>query len=202
MRSGRLLLLALLIPLVGCDSSSPVKPTEPATREACFARAQFDPPAQSPYCLPFSEGETYTVTQSYCSQDGWSHNTRFAYDFEMPLGNEVLAARAGTVVELREHFSDQGSQGGHENVVILRHSDKTLGLYIHMMQNGVLVEMGDYVPQGALLGWVGSSGTGFSHLHWCHHWRNWWRNSWASRWGYRSNPRGTGRSKGWSSQRC
>ena len=72
----------------------------------------------------------------------------------MPFGTEILNARAGTVVELREHFSDQDTMGGHENVVILRHSDQTLGLYIHMMQDGVLVEMGDYVPKGALLGWI------------------------------------------------
>ena len=65
MSSRNFVLPALMISLVGCDSSSPVKPTEPATREACFARAEFDPPAQSPYCLPFAEGDAYEVTQSF-----------------------------------------------------------------------------------------------------------------------------------------
>ena len=81
------------------------------------------------------------------------------------MGAEVLAARGGEVVELREHWSDTDTQGGHENVVILRHDDATLSLYIHMRQNGVLPELGDYIPSGGLLGWSGSSGTGFPHIH-------------------------------------
>jgi murein DD-endopeptidase MepM/ murein hydrolase activator NlpD len=166
MRSGRYILLASVCWLVGCDSGgSPVSPRPPATREACFDRAEFDPPSQSPYCLPYAEGEAFHVSQSYCSEAGWSHHTRFAYDFDLPLGTEVLNARAGRVVELREQFSDGNAIGGNENVVILRHSDDTLGVYIHMMQDGVLVEMGDWVPQGGLLGWSGSSGTSLEHLH-------------------------------------
>ena len=94
-----------------------------------------------------------------------SHAGRFAYDFDMPMGTEVLAARAGEVVELREHWSDDDTQGGHENVVILRHSDDTLSLYIHMRQEGVLPELGDYVPLGGLLGWSGRSGTFAPHIH-------------------------------------
>jgi murein DD-endopeptidase MepM/ murein hydrolase activator NlpD len=81
------------------------------------------------------------------------------------MGTEVLAARAGEVVELREHWSDDDTQGGHENVVILRHSDQALSLYIHMRQNGVAVELGDYVSQGGLLGWSGRSGTFEPHIH-------------------------------------
>jgi murein DD-endopeptidase MepM/ murein hydrolase activator NlpD len=66
----------------------------------------------------------------------------------MPMGSEVLAVRAGEVVELREHWSDE-----------------TLSPYIHTRQDGVLVEMGDYVAQGDLLGWSGSSGTVAPHIH-------------------------------------
>ena len=52
-------------------------------------------------------------------------------------------------------------------MVALRHEDETISLYLHMTQNGVLVEMGDYVPKGGLLGWSGSSGdtNGMPHLH-------------------------------------
>jgi len=81
------------------------------------------------------------------------------------MGTEIIAARAGVVVELREHWLDTDTQGGHENMVALQHDDESLSLYIHMMKDGVLVEMGDTVPRGGLIGWMGSSGTGFSHLH-------------------------------------
>ena len=144
----------------GCGGSSP---TRPEAAGASCANPVFGEPAASLWCLPYASGAVYTVTQSYCSTG--SHAGRFAYDFDMPMGTEVLAARAGEVVELREHWSDSDTQGGHENVVILRHSDATLSLYIHMRHDGVLPELGDWVPRGGLLGWSGSSGTGFPHIH-------------------------------------
>ena len=156
----------------GCGGTTPSGPAvgtvpPPTTREQCLAQADFGDPAESPYCLPYGESEAYTLNQSYCSPSGWSHNIRFAYDFLMPLGTEVRASRAGVVVELREHWPDDDRTGGHENMVSLRHDDETISLYLHMKQNGVLVEMGDYVPRGGLLGWSGSSGDtqGTPHLH-------------------------------------
>ncbi len=145
---------------------TPVTPP-PATRQACLAAAEFVDPADSPYCLPYARGEAYEVGQSYCSPPSWSHETRFAYDFLMPLGTEVRAARAGLVVELREHWPDDDRTGGHENMVSLRHEDETISIYMHMRQNGVLVEMGEHVGKGELLGWSGSSGDtqGIPHLH-------------------------------------
>jgi murein DD-endopeptidase MepM/ murein hydrolase activator NlpD len=154
------LLVAAVVLVISCGSDSPTRPEE--ARASC-ANPTFGEPAASPWCLPYATGTAYTVTQSYCSTG--SHAGRFAYDFDMPMGTEVLAARSGEVVELREHWSDRDTQGGHENVVILRHSDRTLSLYIHMRHEGVLPELGDYVPQGGLLGWSGSSGTGFPHIH-------------------------------------
>lgn len=161
-------LLAISIPLSAwglgaCGDST--EPPPPATRVECLAAANFSAPESSPYCLPFAEGSSYLLSQSYCAPPPGSHLTRFAYDFNMPMGTEVLAARAGTVVELREHWSDEDPQGGHENMVSLRHDDETISLYIHMRQDGVLVEMGDYVPKGGLLGWSGSSGTTLPHIH-------------------------------------
>lgn len=162
----KIVIAALLLSVAGCDgssSSSPTAPDPPATQSQCLAEAIFSDPAASPYCLPYPAGQSYEIGQSYCSEAGWSHHRRYAYDFWMPIGSEVVAARAGEVVELREQFPDDPSAS--ENVVILRHDDATLGVYIHMQQNGVLVEMGDFVPQGGLLGWSGMSGTTVPHLH-------------------------------------
>lgn len=137
----------------------------PTTRAECLQQAVFPEPSTSAYCLPFATGSSYSVSQAYCSPPPGSHQTRFAWDFDMPVGTEILATRAGVVVELREHFSDNDPQGGHENMVSLRHDDQTISLYIHLRQNGVLVEMGDTVPRGSLLGWGGASGTTVPHLH-------------------------------------
>ena len=85
----------------------------------------------------------------------------------MPVGTEIVAARSGTVVELREHWLDEDRTGGHENMVSLRHEDQTISLYLHMRHESVDVELGDFVAKGGHLGWSGSSGDteGVAHLH-------------------------------------
>lgn len=153
----------LLIPL-GCNEEAE-ELKSPQTKQECLGKAFFGDPSESPWSLPFAIDSSYLLTQSYCSDVGRSHESRFAYDFKMPFGTEILAARPGIVVELREYFPDEDPRGGHENMVCLRHEDETLSLYIHMKFNGVDVEMGDFVPRGGLLGWIGTSGTGFAHLH-------------------------------------
>lgn len=155
------ILLVLLLLLFQCDEEE----LSPQTRKECLEIASFGIPAESPYCLPYAADSSYLITQSYCSAIGRSHESRFAYDFKMPFGTQILAARGGTVVEFREHFSDDDPTGGHENMVCLEHEDGRLSLYIHMKYQGVDVELGDFVPKGGHLGWVGTSGTGFSHLH-------------------------------------
>ena len=159
--------LVLVVGLVApsCGDQGPELPEAPATRAECIQRAVFPEPTSSPYCLPFAEGSAYALTQSYCSAPGRSHMNRFAWDFAGPMGTEIIAVRGGVVVELREHWPDTDTQGGHENMVAVQHDDESLSIYIHMMKDGVLVELGDTVPRGGLIGWMGSSGTGFSHLH-------------------------------------
>jgi len=166
MRLATLTFLAALVAACGGTDPEDV-PRQPQTQADCLVGATFGDPADSPYCLPWAEGERYTVGQSYCSPPPGSHQTRYAYDFLMPLGTEILNVRAGEVVELREHFADDDRTGGHENMVSLRHEDGTISIYMHLQYQGVAVEMGDTVPQGALLGWSGKSGdpAGIPHLH-------------------------------------
>jgi len=160
---------ALSLSFGACGDGAAAAPTPlaPTSREACLAGARFGDPAASPYCLPWSEGQAFSVGQSYCSEPPGSHQTRYAYDFLMPHGTEIRNTRAGVVVELREHFADDDLTGGHENMVSLRHDDQTISIYMHFRHEGVAVSMGDYVPQGGLLGWSGSTGdpAGIPHLH-------------------------------------
>ena len=95
--------LALLL-LWGCRGED--NPVLPTTDAECLALAKFGERADSPYILPFHPGEEYLLSQSYCSPAPGSHRYRFAYDFNMPEGTEIINARAGLVVELREHHPD------------------------------------------------------------------------------------------------
>lgn len=167
MRLATMTFLAALVAACGEGTEPEDIPQQPETRADCLAGATFGDPDVSPYCLPWAEGESYTVGQSYCSPPPGSHQTRYAYDFLMPLGTEILNVRAGEVVELREHFADDDRTGGHENMVSLRHEDGTISIYMHLEHQGVAVEMGETVPRGVLLGWSGKSGdpAGIPHLH-------------------------------------
>jgi len=124
---------------------------------------RFPDPATSPYCLPFPTGVTATVSQSW-SEVG-SHRGRFAYDFALPFGAEVAAARDGTVTEIRDDYSDSDRTGGHENGLFVVHADGTMAVYLHFQEAGVAVDVGDEVETGDILGRVGTSGTAVPHLH-------------------------------------
>ena len=159
------LLFLMFLTMVLCNKEEIDPP--PANRQECFDIAIFDDPQSSPYCLPYTEGSAFILNQSYCSPPPGSHRTRFAYDFLMPMGTEIIAVRAGEVVELREYFKDNDTIASHSNMVCLRHEDESLSLYLHMKHEGVDVEMGDIVPKGGHLGWSGNAGDthGTPHLH-------------------------------------
>lgn len=119
------------------------------------------------YRLPFAKDSTYTVIQGY---DGnFSHQGEEALDFKMPVGSPVMAAREGLVVKVVENF-DKGCPekecAEFGNVVRIMHSDGTFAEYVHLKLDGAVVEEGQKVEKGQLIGYSGN--TGFStapHLH-------------------------------------
>jgi len=65
-----------------------------------------------------------------------------------------------------ERFTDLDRADFHENWVMIRHTDGTIGRYIHLTQNGALVELGDTILQGQKIGLSGNSGPSTGpHLH-------------------------------------
>jgi murein DD-endopeptidase MepM/ murein hydrolase activator NlpD len=149
-------------------STRPETTTTVDTREgepACLQRAQFGDPAESPYLLPFPPGARYKVTQTYCFPGG-GHRNQLAYDFNMPIGADVVAARSGVVINVREDSPDDGRGNGEHNFVFIQHTDGTVAFYAHLQRNGVVVDVGDAVESGQLIASSGNSGlTGSPHLH-------------------------------------
>jgi murein DD-endopeptidase MepM/ murein hydrolase activator NlpD len=152
-----ILVLAVLVSVSACSESGPDLPD--------LEFSQFGNPAESLYCLPYPVGETATVNQSYSSQS--SHRGRFAYDFAMPFGSRITAARDGTVLEIKDQFADDEAVGGHENGAYIGHNDGTMAAYLHFSEEGMLVGVGDEVAAGQVIGLVGTSGTSKDnpHLH-------------------------------------
>lgn len=127
--------------------------------------AEFGASEESNYILPYKVGESYRMWQSYCHPE-WSHKNWFSYDFDMPMGTDILASRAGRVIFERDHFEDGTRVSGEENFIFIEHEDGTVVHYVHLMKGGSLVEVGQHVEQGQIIGRSGDSGgSAGPHLH-------------------------------------
>ncbi len=124
---------------------------------------QYPPNQTSPYKLPWKAGVTRFVAQgnrSFTSHRGFH---LYAWDFVMPIGTEILAARKGIVVQAEDGFDGIGL---NSNVVAIKHEDGQTSHYAHIQHGGALVKMGEIVKQGqpiALSGMVGQAPG--PHLH-------------------------------------
>jgi murein DD-endopeptidase MepM/ murein hydrolase activator NlpD len=117
------------------------------------------------YALPW-KGGPFHISQG--AGGDFSHNSpkgRFAVDVAMPVGTPIVAARAGTVLEVRN------GQGGRlpdpaGNYVRILHDDGTHGAYLHLKRGSVKVKTGQQVKVGTLLGQSGNTGRSTGpHLH-------------------------------------
>ena len=134
----------------------------------CLERAVFGDPAQSPYILPYPAGASFRLMQGYCYPEG-GHRNQLAYDFETPVGSEVIAARSGLVMKIRSDLPDDGRQpeSGQHNHIMIKHDDGSVAFYAHLKQDSILVKVGDRVSQGQPIAASGNSGNtqGLPHLH-------------------------------------
>lgn len=87
----------------------------------------------------------------------------------MKKGTKICAARSGIVVEIKEDSKKGGLKRKYlmlGNHIIIKHDDGTYGNYWHLKHNGVLVNVGEAVKQGQVIGLSGSTGySAFPHLH-------------------------------------
>jgi murein DD-endopeptidase MepM/ murein hydrolase activator NlpD len=88
------------------------------------------------------------------------------FDFAAPQGTPCLAMKAGTVIDRINNcvVGDVECGGQFGNRVYLQHDDGVVTIYAHLSR--VLVNLGDEVTQGQIVGEMGT--TGFStgnHSH-------------------------------------
>jgi murein DD-endopeptidase MepM/ murein hydrolase activator NlpD len=133
----------------------------------CMQEATFPEPAQSEYVLPYPVGDEHVIYATYCN--GFNH--WFGYDFRMPIGSPLVAARAGTVTEVRDDLPDDASTPDPSadsagNHVFIQHSDGSTANYSHMQRGSALVTEGQSVEAGTPIGNSGYSGRADRpHLH-------------------------------------
>jgi murein DD-endopeptidase MepM/ murein hydrolase activator NlpD len=87
---------------------------------------------------------------------------------EMDSGSALVRAAApGVVIFVEEsHYDRNTSCTGNANIVRIQHANGYDTLYAHLKRNSVVVDVGDTVAAGQVLGVVGSSGCSTqAHLH-------------------------------------
>ncbi|MBT8265751.1 MAG: M23 family metallopeptidase [Bacteroidia bacterium] len=94
---------------------------------------------------------------------GYKRRPHKGTDFAAPVGTEILATANGTVTESTR-------RGGNGKYVKIKHNGTYSTQYLHMSRRSVNV--GDYVKQGDVIGYVGMTGnTGGPHV--CYRfWKN------------------------------
>jgi len=119
------------------------------------------------YILPLPQGKnSFILMQGIGGKFSHSGNETWAFDWAMPKGTSVYAARKGIVVGIRNEPEDDKIplESRKANYVRIRHDDGSIGVYAHIdttwMAPGRRVESGEVIAL--------SGNTGFStrpHLH-------------------------------------
>jgi len=119
------------------------------------------------YWLPYSTNTSQSIYQGY--NGNFSHQNAYSLDFSHKLGAGIFAARSGKVIVTKSD-SNQACLAKecakYNNKIILLHEDGTFGEYVHLKKDGVVVNKGDDVKQGQLIGYSGNTGWSKGpHLH-------------------------------------
>ncbi len=120
------------------------------------------------YQWPFGGDVPRKLTQGVGGKQTHLANARYSFDFGMPVGSPVVAARDGVVYQVLDGFGKGGFSKRYmfrSNTVRVLHDDGTTAAYAHLLK-GIPVKPGQVLRAGDLLGRSGESGyAGSPHLH-------------------------------------
>ncbi|KPM32571.1 Peptidase M23 [Croceitalea dokdonensis DOKDO 023] len=121
--------------------------------------------------LPFLKGRKYKVIQG--NNTNYTHNTdwsRFAVDFSLKINDTICSATNGFVVGVVDNYKFGGK--GKEwkpygnFITVYEPNSGIFTQYVHLTENGSLVNVGDKVKKGQAIGLSGMTGqTDVEHLH-------------------------------------
>jgi murein DD-endopeptidase MepM/ murein hydrolase activator NlpD len=118
------------------------------------------------YRLPFAPGTRVLVLQGNNGPYGHTNALAYAYDFKVPIGTDVYAARSGVVLKTEARYVDGNRKPGEENYIFVDNGDGTFSRYYHLTKDGVFVQPGKKIVAGERIGKSGDTGASAGpHLH-------------------------------------
>jgi murein DD-endopeptidase MepM/ murein hydrolase activator NlpD len=119
------------------------------------------------YFLPFENGKNVFLIQAYDSK--MSHKGEYALDFKIKKKTKICSAREGVVIAARSDSENGGLKPENltdGNYISIQHADRSVAHYWHLIKDGLLVNVGDTIGKGQLIGFSGNTGySAFPHLH-------------------------------------
>jgi len=119
--------------------------------------------------MPLVEGTLFSLSQGIATHHTHSGSSRFALDFPLEEGTELVAPANGRVVMTRSD-SDKGCNDpsclADDNKIHMQLESGHIVVMAHLQKDGVFVKPGDTVCRGEVIGLSGN--TGYSsgpHLH-------------------------------------
>ncbi len=147
-----------LSPEVLSSSTPENRALEEATLSAAYAKGAPYPGWRQPFMLPVDGVTTSSFGASRQYGPGGNISFHQGADLAAPEGTPVRATNAGTV-RVAGFYPIKGG------LVVIDHGGGVSSLYFH--QSKLLVEVGDTVKRGQVIGAVGTTGLSTGpHLHW------------------------------------
>lgn len=120
--------------------------------------------------IPFAGGP-HIISQAFHGEASHAQHVQshYAVDVALPEGTPIVAAADGIVMDTEKDFSRSGWEAQYmdeANLVRILHPNKTMTVYAHLAPDKILVNLGQHVQKGTLLGYSGNTGfSGGPHLH-------------------------------------
>lgn len=120
------------------------------------------------YSLPFNKKDLIAAISH--PRAHFAH-FKHAIDFCLPEGTELLAPKAGIVMDIKVDSKEGGmnpkyNDVNYVNYLTLKHSNGEYSKYVHLKYDGVLVKLGERVKTGQFIALSGNTGfTTEPHLH-------------------------------------
>ena len=129
------------------------------------AMTGFIKPSDAPTSSPFGPTRKYIGVSKVTGKACEKVSVHRGYDMAAPVGTDVVAPAAGTVILADPDLYYEGG------TVFLDHGHGLVSVFMHLSE--VDVKPGDTVQRGDLLAKTGNTGrTTGPHLHWAVKWRN------------------------------
>ena len=135
------------------------------------------------FCVSSALAANYTwpCSTAYGVSNSYGHNGHIGTDFGTPIGSEVYAIAAGTVVSPTKDIGCTGSHNGsnyapecttpgctgsYANYIVIDHGNNVDSLYAHLKTGSFRVSVGQTVAQGQVIALSGNAGNTYgAHLH-------------------------------------